>query len=86
MIVERMHRAVTRMKRRRRHLPKSAMGRTIDYTLTHWTMLCVYLADGRIESERSGDSQPEAARRVSEARQIDNNPDKAKAANHIIPT
>lgn len=53
MIVERMHRAITRMKRSRRHLPKSAMGRAIDYTLTMWPMLTVYLADGRIEIDNN---------------------------------
>jgi transposase len=31
MIVERMHRAITRMKRSRRHLPKSAMGRRLRF-------------------------------------------------------
>lgn len=53
MIVERIHRALTRMKRSRRHLPKSAMGRAIDYALTHWSMLCVYLEDGRIEIDNN---------------------------------
>lgn len=53
MIVERMHRAITRMKRSRRHLPKSAMGRAIDYTLTMWPMLTVYLEDGRVEIDNN---------------------------------
>jgi len=52
MIVERIHRALTRLKRRR-HLPKSAMGRAIDYALTHWPMLTVYLEDGRIEIDNN---------------------------------
>lgn len=53
MIVERIHRAITRMKLSRRHLPKSAMGRAIDYTLTMWPMLTVYLEDGRIEIDNN---------------------------------
>ncbi|OYW28514.1 MAG: transposase, partial [Chthoniobacter sp. 12-60-6] len=53
MILERIHRALIRMKRSRRHLPKSAMGRAIDYTLTMWPMLTVYLADGRIEIDNN---------------------------------
>jgi len=53
MIAERIHRAITRMKRSGRHLPKSAMGRAIDYTLTMWPMLTVYLADGRIEIDNN---------------------------------
>jgi transposase len=53
MIVGRMHRAITRLKVSRRHLPKSAMGRAIDYALTHWPMLSVYLEDGRIEIDNN---------------------------------
>lgn len=53
MIIERIHRALTRLKRSRQHLPKSAMGRAIDYTLTQWPMLCVYLADGHIEIDNN---------------------------------
>ncbi len=53
MIVERIHRAITRMKRSRRYLPKSSMGRAIDYTLTMWPMLTVYLEDGRIEIDNN---------------------------------
>jgi Transposase IS66 family len=34
MIVERIHRALSRIKRSRRPLPQSAMGKAIDYTLT----------------------------------------------------
>ena len=53
MIVERIHQAITRMKLSRRHLPRSAMGRAIDYTLTLWPMLTVYLEDGRIEIDNN---------------------------------
>ncbi len=34
MIIQRIHRAITRLKLSRRHLPQSAMGKAIDYTLT----------------------------------------------------
>jgi hypothetical protein len=30
-------------------MPRNAMGRAIDYTLTMWPMLTAYLEDGRIE-------------------------------------
>lgn len=53
MITERIHRAITRFKLNRRHLPRSAMGRAIDYTLTLWPMLTVYLEDGRIEIDNN---------------------------------
>jgi hypothetical protein len=45
-------------------------------------MLTVHLEAWRIEPERSGDSQPQAARRVREAKQIDNTP----VENDIRPT
>ena len=53
MIIERIHRALTRLKISRHHLPRSAMGRAIDYTLTLWPMLTVYLEDGRIEIDNN---------------------------------
>ena len=53
MITLRIHRALTRMKRSRRHLPRSAMGRAIDYTLTMWPMLLAYLEDGRVEIDNN---------------------------------
>jgi transposase len=53
MITERIHRALTRLKHSRRHLPQSAMGRAIDYTLTMWPMLTVYLEDGRVEIDNN---------------------------------
>jgi hypothetical protein len=53
MIVERIHRALSRIKLKRQHLPQSAMGRAIDYTLTMWPMLLVYLEDGRVEIDNN---------------------------------
>lgn len=53
MITERIHRALTRMKLSRWHLPQSVMGKAIDYTLALWPMLLVYLEDGRIEIDNN---------------------------------
>lgn len=53
MIIKRIHRALTRLKLSRRHLPQSAMGKAIDYTLTLWPLLLVYLEDGRIEIDNN---------------------------------
>jgi transposase len=53
MITERIHRALTRLKLKGQHLPQSAMGKAIDYTLTLWPMLSVYLEDGRIEIDNN---------------------------------
>ena len=53
MIVDRIHRALSRIKLKRQHLPQSAMGRAIDYTLTMWPMLLVYLEDGRVEIDNN---------------------------------
>ncbi len=49
MIIARIHRALTRLKLKGQHLQQSAMGKAIDYTLTLWPMLSVYLEDGRVE-------------------------------------
>jgi transposase len=53
MIVERIHQAIIRMRRSRKDQPRSAMGRAIDYTLTLWPMIIVYLNDGRIEIDNN---------------------------------
>jgi transposase len=53
MIIQRIHRAITRLKLSRCHLPQSAIGKAIDYTLTLCTMLIVYLEDGRIEIDNN---------------------------------
>ena len=72
-VLARMHRALVRLKTQRRLLPQSLMGKAIRCALNQWPSLHLFLEDGRIESERSGDSLPQAARRASAARQIDNN-------------
>ena len=53
MITERIHKALTRIKLKGQHLPQSAMGKAIDYTLTLWPMLSVYLEDGRVEIDNN---------------------------------
>ena len=53
IITDRIHRALTRLKLNRRHLPQSALGKAIDYTLTLWPMLTVYLEDGRVEIDNN---------------------------------
>jgi len=73
MILNRLKRALENMEASQRHLPSSTFGKAISYTLSHWELLTKYVANGRIEPERSAGSQPKAARRASEARQIDNN-------------
>jgi transposase len=53
MIIERIHRALSRIKLKGRQLPQSALGKAIDYTLTMWPMLTVYLEDGRVEIDNN---------------------------------
>ena len=53
MITDRIHKAITRLKLNRRHLPQSAMGKAMDYALTMWPMLLVYLKDGRVEIDNN---------------------------------
>jgi transposase len=52
-IVARLHRALSCWKLVRRFLPRSAMGQAIDYALSQWSLLGVYLGDGRIEIDNN---------------------------------
>jgi transposase len=52
-IYDRLHRVLTRLKMKRRYLPRSGMGLALDYTLNLWTPLGVYLDDGRIEIDQN---------------------------------
>jgi transposase len=52
-IYARLHRVLTRLKMKRRYLPRSRMGLAIDYTLNLWTLLGIYLNDGRIEIDQN---------------------------------
>jgi hypothetical protein len=73
MVLNRIKRALEKMMSFQRHLPSSTFGKAISYTLSHWELLTKYVANGRIEPERSAGSQPQATQRASAARQIDNN-------------
>jgi transposase len=53
LIVARLHRALLTLKLSRRHLPQSLLGQAIDYTLSQWPTLGVYLEDGRIEIDNN---------------------------------
>ena len=52
-ILERIHRALLRFQKSRRHLPKSLMGKAIRYALGQWPMLNVFAGDGRIEIDNN---------------------------------
>lgn len=52
-IVERLQRALIRLKSSGRHLPQSLLGSALDYALGQWAMLLVYLNDGRIEIDNN---------------------------------
>jgi transposase len=52
-IFQRLHRALVLFKKSRRYLPRSAFGQAIDYALSNWPLLGVYLEDGRIEIDNN---------------------------------
>jgi transposase len=52
-ILERLHRALLRLKLKRRFLPRSLMGKAIDYALSQWPSLLVFLEDGRLEIDNN---------------------------------
>jgi transposase len=52
-IVERIGRALVRLKAHGHYLPKSLLGQAIDYALGQWSTLQVYLSDGRIELDNN---------------------------------
>jgi len=52
-LVKRFHRALTRWKLTRRFLPRSGLGLALDYALSNWQPLSVYLDDGRIEIDNN---------------------------------
>jgi transposase len=51
--VDRLQRALTKLKTSGRHLPQSPLGGAIDYALGLWNTLTVYLADGRVEIDNN---------------------------------
>ena len=52
-ICQRLHRALVLFKKSRRYLPRSAFGQAIDYALSSWPLLGVYLKDGQIEIDNN---------------------------------
>lgn len=52
-IVERLHRALVRLKGSGRYLPQSLLGRAMDYALSQWSTLEVYLDEGRVEIDNN---------------------------------
>jgi transposase len=52
-VVERIGAILMDWQKRRRHLPKSQMGRAVAYALTLWPSLGVYVEDGRVEIDNN---------------------------------
>lgn len=52
-IVQRLERALLRLKSSGKHLPQSPLGTAIDYALGQWTTLQGFLTDGRIEIDNN---------------------------------
>jgi transposase len=52
-VLARVHRALVRLKTRRRFLPRSLMGQAIDYALKQWPALLLFLEDGRLEIDNN---------------------------------
>ena len=53
MVMNQLHRALLRLKTSHRFLPRSLMGVAIDYALSQWPTLLVYLEDGRLEIDNN---------------------------------
>jgi transposase len=53
MVVERLQRALVRLRARHRHLPQSLLGQAIDYALGQWPTLTLFLEDGRLEIDNN---------------------------------
>jgi transposase len=52
-VLRRLHRALVRLKVRHRFLPRSLMGKAIDYALNQWPSLLLFLEDGRLEIDNN---------------------------------
>jgi len=52
-VVERILRALIRLKSSGGHLPQSVLGQAIDYALGQWNTLEIYLEDGRVEIDNN---------------------------------
>ena len=53
MIYLRIESALAMLKKSSRYLPQSSMGKAIDYALSNFPLLGVYLADGRVEIDNN---------------------------------
>ncbi len=52
-VIERLLRTLQHWKARRRFLPRSLMGKAIDYALGQWDSLLLFLDDGRLEVDNN---------------------------------
>ena len=52
-ILNRIHRILLHFEQSRRHLPKSLMGKAIQYALGQWLMLIAFVENGRIEIDNN---------------------------------
>jgi len=52
-LVERIERALLKLKASGRYLPQSLLGQAMDYALGQWSTLTVYLNDGRVEIDKN---------------------------------
>jgi len=52
-IIARLKQAFIKLKTSGRHLPQSALGIAMDYTLGQWRTLDIYLKDGRVEIDNN---------------------------------
>jgi transposase len=53
VIVERLRRVLLLYKASRQHLPQSLLGQAVEYALSQWGTLEVYLGDGRVEIDNN---------------------------------
>jgi transposase len=52
-IIKRLEKALVRFKSSRQHLPQSLLGQAIDYALSQWSTLEIFLKDGRVEIDNN---------------------------------
>jgi hypothetical protein len=52
-VVKRFERALLKLKTTGRHLPQSPMGTAMDYALSQWRTLEIYLGAGRVEIDNN---------------------------------
>ena len=53
LIYRRIERTLTHLKKAGRYLPRSSMGKAIDYALSNFPLLGVYIGDGRVEIDNN---------------------------------